>query len=79
MPDLGILGLEFENNIVIFEISSLEFIELLNLTEKQKCLNLGPKMPYLGIFDKNCFLGVFLGKSFKNTVVTFEISTLKFV
>ena len=79
MPDLGILGLEFENNIVIFEISSLEFIELLNLTEKQKCLNLGPKMPYLGIFDKNCFFWVFLGKSFKNTVVTFEISTLKFV
>ena len=30
----------FENTIVIFEIS----------TKKQKYLNLGPKMPYLGIF-----------------------------
>ena len=26
MPDLGIFGLEFENNIVIFEISTLEFV-----------------------------------------------------
>ena len=25
MPDLGILGLEFENNSAIFEISTLEF------------------------------------------------------
>ena len=39
-PDLGIFGLEFENNSVIFEVSTLE----------QKCLNLGLKMPYLGIF-----------------------------
>ena len=50
MPDLGIFGLEFENNIVIFEISTLEFVQLQNFAEKQKCLNLGPKMPYLGIF-----------------------------
>ena len=26
MPDLGIFGLEFENNIVIFEISNLELV-----------------------------------------------------
>ena len=26
MSDLGILELEFENNIVIFEISTLEFV-----------------------------------------------------
>ena len=26
MPDLGILGLEFESNIVIFEICTLEFV-----------------------------------------------------
>ena len=50
MPDLGIFGLEFENNIVIFEISTLQFVYLQNFTKKQKCLNLGPKMPYLGIF-----------------------------
>ena len=28
MPDLGIFGLEIENNIVIFEISTLEFFYL---------------------------------------------------
>ena len=50
MPDLDIFGLEFENNFVIFEISTLEFAYLQNFAEKQKCLNLGPKMPYLGIF-----------------------------
>ena len=50
MPDLGIFGLEFENNIVIFEISTLQFVYLQNFTKKQKCLNLGPKIPYLGIF-----------------------------
>ena len=27
IPYLGILGLKFENNIVIFEISSLEFVK----------------------------------------------------
>ena len=69
MPDLSTFGLEFENNIVIFEISTLKFVFLQNLTEKQKCLNLGPKMPDLGI----------LGMEFWKTIVIFEISTLKFV
>ena len=46
----GIFWLEFENNILIFEISTLNFIKLQNFLEKWKCLNLGPKMPYLGIF-----------------------------
>ena len=50
MPDLCVFGLEFENNIVIFEISILECVYLQNFAKKQKCLNLGPKMPYLGIF-----------------------------
>ena len=27
MPDLGVFGLEFENNIALFEISTLEFHE----------------------------------------------------
>ena len=49
MPYLGIFDLEFEKNIVIFEISTLEFIKLQNCAEK-KCLNLGSKMPYLGFF-----------------------------
>ena len=26
IPDIGIFGLEFENNIVMFEISTLEFV-----------------------------------------------------
>ena len=49
MPDLGIFGLELENNIVIFEISA----NLSNCKisrKKQKYLNLGPKMPYMSIF-----------------------------
>ena len=50
MSHLGIFGLEFENNIVIFEISTLEFVKLQNFAKKQKCLNLGPKIPHLGIF-----------------------------
>ena len=53
MPDLGILGLEFKNNIVIFEISTFKFVLLQNVPEKQKYLNLGPKMPCLGILDYN--------------------------
>ena len=37
-----------------------------------------PKMLYLGIFDQKCLIWLFLGKNFKNTIVIFEISTLKF-
>ena len=69
MLDLGIFGLEFESNIVIFEISTLEFVYLQNFGRKQKCLNLEPKMPYLRIF----------GLEFENNIVIFEISTLEFV
>ena len=51
MSDLGIKNteLEFGNNIVIFEISTLDFVWLKSFTEK-KYLNLEPKMPDLGIF-----------------------------
>ena len=48
--ELCIFGLEFENNIVIFEIGTLEFVKFQNLAKKQKCLNLESKMSYLGIF-----------------------------
>ena len=34
MRDSGIFGLEFENNIVIFEISTLEFVLLQSLVQK---------------------------------------------
>ena len=60
--------LEFENTIVIFETSVLEFALSLSLAQK-KSLNLGPKMPHLGIF----------WLEFEINIVTFEISTLKFV
>ena len=43
IPDLGIFALEFENNIVTFEISTLKFVYLQNFTEK-KYLNSGPKI-----------------------------------
>ena len=46
----GIFGPEFENNFVIIEISTLEFVQMQNFAKKQKCLNLTSKMPYLGIF-----------------------------
>ena len=69
MPCLGNFGVKFENNIVMFEISTLEFGKLRNFVKKLKCLNLGPKMAYLDIF----------GLEFENNTVIFEISTLKFV
>ena len=69
MRDSGIFGLEFENNIVIFEISTLNLSNGKILRKKQKCLNFGPKMPYLVIF----------GLEFQSSIVIFEISTLEFV
>ena len=43
IADLGIFGLELENNIVIFEISTLEFVYLQNLVPKQKMTKFGIK------------------------------------
>ena len=48
MPYLGISGLEFENNTVIFEINTLGFVYLQNFVKKWKCLNLGPKLSDMG-------------------------------
>ena len=50
MFDLDIFGLESENNIFLFKISTLNFVYLQNFAKKQKGLNLGPKVSYLGIF-----------------------------
>ena len=66
MPDLGIFGLEYENNIVIFEINTLELVLLQNFAEKQKYLNLGPKMPYLGILTKNTLFFCFWARILKS-------------
>ena len=79
MPYLAIFGLEFENNIVIFEISTLVFAKLQTFAEKQKYLNLGPKMPYLNIFDKKYLILVFSGYNLKKAIALFEFSTLEFV
>ena len=56
MEDFGILGLEFEKIILIFEISVLEFVLLQSLVEKQKSLNLGQK----------CMIWVFLDWKLKS-------------
>ena len=64
MSDLRIFGLELQNIIVIFEISSFEFAVM-----EKKCLNLIPKMPAL------CMLGL----EFQKTIAMFQISTLAFV
>ena len=61
--------MEFENNVVIFEICTLKFDYLQNFMLKQKCLNFGPTVPDLGIFVLE----------FENDIVIFEISTLQFV
>ena len=45
-----ILGKNFKNTVVIFEISTLKFVYLQNFTKKKKYLNLEPKIPYFGIF-----------------------------
>ena len=51
MFDLGIVVLEFENNIVIFEIST-KFVQLQNFVKKDIFLNLGPKIGHLGTFGQ---------------------------
>ena len=68
MPYLSIFRREFKKTIVIFEISTLEFVLLQNFEKKQKCLNLGPKIPYLVIFWMKS----------ENNIVILEISTLEF-
>ena len=62
----------------MFEISTVELVQLQYFVKKQKCVKLGLKMPSLGIFDQKCLIWVFLGKNFKETIVIFETSTLKF-
>lgn len=66
---LGIFMQQFSNVIVMFEINTLEFVELQIFIQKEKHFNLGPKMRYLGTFRPE------FGKS--NVILDF--STLKFV
>ena len=74
------MGKNIKKTIVIFEFSTLKFVYLQNFTKKQKYLNLGAKMPYFGIFEKkNASFLYFWGGTLENTIVIFEINTLKFV
>ena len=50
-------------------MNTLKFVELQNFRKKQKCLKLGPKTPDVSVF----------GPVFLNTIVIFEISTVKLV
>ena len=50
MSDLGIFGLEFENNIAIFEISVLEFVLFQSLVQKIKILKFETKNVWFGYF-----------------------------
>ena len=56
-----ILRLEFENIIVIFEISILELLLSLSLVQKKKSLNLG----------KNCLYVAIFGMEFENNIFIF--------
>ena len=48
MPDLGILGLEFENTIVIFETSALEFFLTAKFFKRIKTPKFGTKDALFG-------------------------------
>ena len=63
------MALEFENTIVMFEISSHKFLKLQPLVQKWKSLNLGTKMPYLGIFRSY----------FQKIIVIFEVNPFEFI
>ena len=50
MPYLGVFGLEFGSNIVIFENSSLEFVSQKKLFKKTKSPIFGTKNALFGYF-----------------------------
>ena len=48
MPYLDIFGLKFETNFVIFEISTLEFVQSQNFVKKTKMLKFGTNNALFG-------------------------------
>ena len=44
------LSYNFRKAIVVFKISTLEFLQMQSFLQNRTILNLGSKMPYLGIF-----------------------------
>ena len=74
MPNLRIFGLEFENNIVMIQITILEFVLLQSFVQKKEIPKFGPKMPslmpYLSTFwlifcDQKGLVWGFLGWNLK--------------
>ena len=57
---LDILGLQFEIDIIIFEISTLKFVLFQNF-DPEKSLSFGQKMIELGVF----------GPEFENSIIIF--------
>ena len=68
MPNLHISGQEFENIIVMLQISALEFVLFQSLVKKIKIPKFGTKNALFGIF----------ALEFEKTAVIFEISSPKF-
>ena len=66
---MGIFGLEFEKTIVIFDISTFEFVDMQSLMFQKKKLNFGLKFLYLSTF----------GLEFEKTIVIFEFSNFELV
>ena len=64
----GIFGLKFEKIIVIFGISTLEFVKLQNFKKKQKCRKFR---------IKNTSFRYFWAR-ISRTIFVFEISTVEF-
>ena len=73
MPGLGIFRLQFEENIVRYEIGTLQFVYLLNFAEKQQCLDLGPNMPYWVFLTKKYLLWKKLGWNFRKKLLNLSI------
>ena len=51
MPSLGILRMEFQNNIVLFEISTLQFLKLQKLRQEMKMPRFGIRNALFGYFE----------------------------
>ena len=75
--DISVFGPEFQNTIVIFDISTLKFVELQNFTKKEKCLNCGPKVPSFGTFKLEISKKMSYLKSALSNLLNFGLSRKK--
>ena len=70
MPYLGPLWLEFEEIIVIFEISTLKFVKLQNFTKK---------LQNAQIWDQNSLISVLLGQKLKKLLSYMKSAISNFI